>query len=120
MIIISKKKGFIGAFIVLVLIFAFQSFFLQKEHSQIKNDTISYLEKQGYDEETDIEEIYVVEILESGEDDEIIHTGDYQAVVHFQDEPKNAYFYQYEKDTNEIMQTDSVNEGTNQTPDHIE
>ncbi|MCT2534716.1 hypothetical protein NC661_04750 [Aquibacillus koreensis] len=118
--IISKKKGFIGAFIVILIIFGFRSFSLHQEQSQIKNDTLMHLENQGYDEETDIKEIYIVEILEKDENDEIEHTEKYEAVVHFQDEPSNAYFYRYKKSTNEIIQTDSINEGTSQALKHIE
>ncbi|SET74982.1 hypothetical protein SAMN05421676_107176 [Salinibacillus kushneri] len=103
-----------------LLIYGFQLFTLDKEKSKLKNDTISYLENKGYDEETDIKEIYIVAIVELSKDNELIHTGDYQAVVHFEDEPKNAYFYTYKNNTKEIIQIDSVNEGTNQSLNHKE
>ncbi|MFD1032653.1 DUF3139 domain-containing protein [Metaplanococcus flavidus] len=102
----------IGILIVGLLILAFQLFTSVKEQSQIENDTLSYLENEGY-EETDIEELYIVEILEVDENEEVSHTGKYEAVVHFKDEPNIAYFYRYEEDTNEIVQRDRLDEGTN-------
>lgn len=73
---------------------------------------MTHLTKQGYNNEEDIEEIYIVNMGE----DEVI----YVSVVTFTDEPKETYFYTYKHDTNEIMQLNSVDQGIDEQLKHKE
>ncbi|WP_334313212.1 hypothetical protein, partial [Terrihalobacillus insolitus] len=64
------------------------------------DDTILYLEEKGYETDTDIEEMSIANI---GADEEMN-----AVVVTFKDEPEAAYFYTYDKGTNQIIQMDVV------------
>lgn len=74
--------------------------------------TLLHLEERGYDTAADIEEKYVVNIGE----DEVI----YAVVVAFRDESEVNYFYTYENDTDQIIQSGVVNTGSNPSLKHQE
>lgn len=76
------------------------------------DNTILYLEDRDYDTDTVVEEMSIVNV---GGDETI-----YAVVVTFKDEPQVDYFYTYEKDSDQIIQTDVVNRGSNQSLKHQE
>ncbi|OZM57724.1 hypothetical protein CIB95_04990 [Lottiidibacillus patelloidae] len=87
-------------------------FIANQEKNALLEDTISYLTEDGYDVESEVEEMYVVNV---GQDEKI-----YAVVATYNDEPKLNYFYAYKKGTNKIIQIAVVNIGTHQPTIHPE
>ncbi|WP_416150113.1 hypothetical protein ACM26V_03730 [Salipaludibacillus sp. HK11] len=87
-------------------------FIANQEKDALMDNTILHLEDRGYDRDSVIEEMSIVNI---GGDDRI-----YAVVVTFNDESDVDYFYTYEKGTNQIIQIDVGNRGSNESLKHQE
>lgn len=97
------KKTIIGMVIVVCVIgmgtYLYQSYAAK---TQLEEDTISYLENEGYNREAETAEITIVNMGQE--------QTKYAAVVTFEDEPEIDCFYTYREGTEELYQIDKVTE----------
>lgn len=107
-----KKKINLIIISALIIVIGLYVYNALKEKSELEMDTVSYLKNRGYDIETDIKNISIVNM---GEKDPI-----FAAVVTFTDEPLVAYFYTYKDNSKEIQQIDVSNQGANKLLKHAE
>lgn len=71
-----------------------------QEKNNLLTDTLEYLEENGYDRTTDVEEITIVQSNEA--------MGEHAAMVRLKEEPHTKYFYAYKKDSKEIYQVNKI------------
>ncbi|WP_138416672.1 DUF3139 domain-containing protein [Aquibacillus sediminis] len=110
-----KKRTIVYILTIIALLFVgLSQIYIKKQQDQaLIDDTLSYLTEKGYEVNSEIADISVVDV--GGEARDVPAT-----VVTFTDEPSVTYFYSYKQDSNQVMQVDVVNEEGNQTPKHQE
>ncbi|MFF2448816.1 hypothetical protein ACFVSW_17130 [Neobacillus sp. NPDC058068] len=118
----NKKKWLVISLLVGILIISGFYQYLsnvskQEQKNILKKDTISYLVGTGYDEETDIKDIFILDFHEQIDNDEI---DKYQAIVTLENEPDKWYFYTYKKNTKELIQFDLINNKIIELQEHKE
>ena len=99
----ALKNTIIKIVIIVVMIgmgtYLYQSYAAK---TQLEEDTISYLENEGYNREAETAEITIVNMGQE--------QAKYAAVVTFEDEPEIDYFYTYREGTEELYQINKVTE----------
>lgn len=107
-----KGKWIVLILIVLILLFNGVRYFSNYQAKQaVKNDTVMYLENNGY-EKSDIDDIEAVNV--GGNDLK------YGAVITFMDEKSVDYLYTYKSSSEQIIQMDALNEGEEGELKHLE
>lgn len=91
------KKIILGTICLLLIIgLGLHWYNARQEQNILENDTIAHLESRGYQIESDVEDISVVNV---GQQDRT-----YAVAVTFYDEPDFAYLYTYRDNSDQIRQ----------------
>ncbi|MCZ0702546.1 hypothetical protein J2T56_000789 [Natronobacillus azotifigens] len=91
-----KKLIGVTIFVALLLGLGLSWFRADQAQKALKTDTIAHLESRGYQIESDVEDISVVNV---GQQDRT-----YAVAVTFYDEPDFAYLYTYRDNSDQIRQ----------------
>lgn len=95
-----RKKIIIGLITGYVLLMAVYAFDAHRQKSAVQTDTLAYLESEGYETQTDLDDWFIGN--SAGRNDF------YTMYVTFEDEPDATYVYTYRVNTEDIFLIDTI------------